>query len=165
MTRGKPLILSRKPGSTIREDRKREAEDAFRANDLPNSPPPELYGMHVAQKTWRQLMKANSELPDNIFNGLDKGFLINYCQAVEAKQRALDLEDECRQRFERGELELENLLKTRIELRMATRLVADLEKQLYATPKSRAGVNPRARELTTEELISRELSDLDFLGD
>lgn len=165
MTRGKPLILSRKPGSTIREEKKRESEEAFHANDLPKTPPQELHGMPAAKKAWRRLMKANSELPDDLFNTLDKGFLINYCQAVEAKQRALDLEEEARQSYQEGQINLEDLIKTRVELRMATRLIADLEKQLYATPKSRAGVNPRTRELSTEELISRELSDLDFLGD
>ena len=162
MTRGKPLILSRKPGSTIREERKRESEEAFHANDLPKTPPPELHGMPAAKKAWRRLMKANGQLPANLFNSLDKGFLINYCQAVEAKQRALDLEEEARQRYEEGQLDLEELIKVRVELRMATRLVADLEKQIYATPKSRAGVSPGARELTPEELIDRELRELDF---
>jgi hypothetical protein len=47
---------------------------------------------------------------------------------------------------------------------MATRLVADL-KTAFHEPQKSAGVNPGTRELTAEELIDRELQELDLLGD
>jgi len=162
MTRGKPLILSRKPGSEVREERKRKAEGAFQAGSLPKGPPAELKGMLTARRAWRKLKKAHDQLPGQLFNGLDRGFLVGYCLAVEARQRALDLEGEVRKRFEEGKFDLENLIKVRAELRMAIRLCSDLEKQLYASPKSRGGVDPGARELTPEEVIERELQDLDY---
>jgi hypothetical protein len=162
MARGKPLILSKKPGSKVREERKRKAEEAFQSGTLPQGPPVELRGMPAAQKAWRKLKKAHDQLPGQLFNGLDRGFLIGYCLAVQARQRALDLEGEARKRFEERSFALEDLIKVRTELRMATRLVADLEKQLYATPKSRGGISPEPRELTAEELVKRELQDLDY---
>ncbi len=59
--------------------------------------------------------------------------------------------------------DLKALLAARVELRQSIRLVADMEKQIYATPKSRAGMNPAERELTPEELIGRELAEVDQL--
>jgi hypothetical protein len=53
-----------------------------------------------------------------------------------------------------------------VELRQTIRLVSDLEKQVYATPKSRGGVSPAPREATPEEVIAAEMRDLDkLLGD
>lgn len=148
MTRGKALILSRKPGSEAREDRKQKAEKAFRAGDLPKSPPADLKGMSVARNTWRRLMKIHDQLPGQLYNSLDRGFLIGYCLAVQARQNALQLEADTYQGFQEGRFELDDLLKVRAEARMATRLASDLEKQLYGTPKSRGGVNPEAKETT-----------------
>jgi hypothetical protein len=165
MTRGKPSILSRETHDRSRAEGKLEAEEAFRAAGLPKSPPIELRGMKTAQRAWRRLMKANSQLPADLFNALDKGFLINYCQAVEAKQKAMELENECYLNYQEGRLDLESMIKSRVELRMATRLVADLQKQIYGSPKSRGGVNPESKELTAEELIARELEELDLGGD
>ena len=65
--------------------------------------------------------------------------------------------------FENKEATLQDLLKTRVELRMATRLVADLEKQLFATPKARGGIAPPAKQPTPEEVIAHELEALDDL--
>lgn len=163
MTRGKPLILSRKPGSAAREEKKRAAEEAFRSAGLPKAPPAELKGMPAAQRAWRKLMKAHAQLPGQLFNGLDRGFLIGYCLGVQARQRALDLEKDCQKRFDEGSFALEDLIKVRAELRMATRLVIDMEKQIYATPKSRGGISPEPREESPEEVIDRELGDLDKL--
>jgi phage terminase small subunit len=162
MTRGKPTILSRKTHDRTRAERKEQSEGVFQSGGLPMSPPVELRGMKAAQRAWRRLMKANSQLPADLFNALDRGFMINYCQAVESQAKALELEGECHQSYIEGQFELEDLLKARVELRMATRLVADLSRQLYCSPKSRAGVNPETRTLTPEELISQELEELDL---
>lgn len=162
MTRGKPTILSRETHDRTRAEQKMQREEAFLAGNLPEAPPVELQDIKVAQKAWRRLMKANAQLPASLFNTLDKGFLINYCQAVEAKHRAMELEEEYQKKYEGGLLDLESLFKVRVELRMSTRLVSDLEKQIYSTPKSRSGFNPKARELSSEEFIDRELRELDL---
>jgi hypothetical protein len=162
MARGKPNLLSRKPTDRKRAEAKAKAEDAFRSGNLPKEPPVELRDMPAAQRAWRKLMKAHDQLPGQLFNGLDRGFLIGYCLAIQARQRALELEGEIRKRFEEGKEDLEDLIKVRAELRMSIRLCTDMEKQLYASPKSRGGVNPEPRELTPEELIERELQDLNL---
>jgi hypothetical protein len=162
MSREKPTILSKATHDRTRAQRKLKAEEAFQAGGLPKYPPAELRGMKAAQRTWRMLIRANAQLPANLFNTLDKGFLINYCRAVEAKEKALELELECHKSYSDGQIELDALLKARTELRMATRLVADLSRQLYASPRSRSGVNPGIRELTAEEIIDRELQELDI---
>jgi hypothetical protein len=195
MTRGKPNLLSRKPTDRKRAEAKAEAEEAFRSGSLPKAPPAELKGMPAAQRAWRKLMKAHAQLPGALFNGLDRGFLIGYCLAVAARQRALDLEVEIWKALHNGHasdqmdipktqdggainddgnqivdggilsgnIELQDLLKVRAELRMSIRLVSDMEKQLYASPKSRGGISPETRELTPEEVIEREIGDLDKL--
>lgn len=161
MTRGKPLLLSRKPGSRVREDRKRAEESAFNAGKLPQNPPPELSGLTDARRAWRELMVEHDQLPGELFNGLDRGFLVGYCMARQARQDALRLAKTLAKEYKKSGIGLDNLFKARVELRQSTRLVADLEKQIYATPKSRAGVNPAARELTPAELIEREVSEVD----
>jgi hypothetical protein len=163
MTRGKPLILSREPGSKVRAARKRAAEAAFEASALPRNPPAELAGMKAGRAAWRALLKAHSQLPGELFNGLDRQFLIEFCLAVEAQQRALELEKKLAAKYDAGELVLEVLLKARVELRMAMRLVADLSKQVYATPKARGGVSPAGRQPSPEEVIERELAEIDRL--
>lgn len=162
MARGKPNLLSRKPTDRKRTETKAESEKAFRSGNLPKAPPAELKNMPAAQRAWRRLMRAHEKLPSELFNGLDFGFLLAYCQSVQARQRAQELEEKIRRRFARGRSELEDLIRVRVELRQATRLVVDMEKQLYCTPKSRGGVSPEPRELSPEELIERELRDLDY---
>lgn len=166
MTRGKPLLLSRKPGSRPRADRKRAAESAFKAGALPQNPPAELSGLAAARRAWREIMRAHGQLPGELFNQLDRGFLIGYCLARQGRQDALELVNQLQKDYVNGNNDSDNLkalLAARVELRQSIRLVADLEKQIYATPKARAGVNPGGRELTPEELISRELAEVDKL--
>ena len=126
------------------------------------APPIELKGMPAGQKTWRQLMKSNFKLPAPLYNDLDRGYLINYCQAIEALEKAGKLEAICWRGFVKNVIDLDGLIWARVELRMATRLVADLARGLYISPKSRAGVNPDAKELSPEEIIERELDELDI---
>jgi hypothetical protein len=161
--RGKPSILSRDPGVETRRQRKKSAESAFAAGHLQQSPPAELKGMPAARAAWRSLMRAHDQLPGELFNRLDRGFLIGYCLAVEARQRAIDLEKELANKYTVGHMpnDLKDLISVRVELRQSLRLVSDLEKQLYATPKSRGGVAPAAREKTAGEIIADELHDLD----
>jgi hypothetical protein len=161
--RGKPSILSKKTHDRKRAEAKAEAEAAFRSGGLPKSPPIELKGMPAGRRAWVKLLRAHEQLPGELYNALDRECLIGFCQSVQARQRALELEEEIRKRFEDGRGELEDLLRVRAELRMATRLVVDMQKQLFATPKSRGGVNPESRELTPEEVVERELGDLDKL--
>jgi len=159
--RGKPLILSRDPGSKTREKKKKRAESAFAAGQLPHNPPAELKDMPAARAAWRSLMRAHGRLPGELFNGLDRGFLVGYCLAVQARAKAQELADQMTAKYTKGEAAMDVLLKARVELRMTIRLVSDLEKQLYCTPKSRGGVAPAAREKTPEELIADELAELD----
>jgi len=163
MTRGKPQILSRDPGDETRRQRKKAAESVFRAGQLPHNPPAELKGMSAAMRAWRALMRAHDQLPAELFNGLDRGFLVGYCLAVEARQRAIDLQKVLTDRYNKDHMpaDLKDLMAARVELRQSIRLVSDLEKQLYATPKSRGGVSPPPRERTPEEVIADELADLD----
>ncbi len=121
------------------------AEALMKGTQLPLNPPGALKGMKAARAAWRGLMREHAKLPGQLLSGLDKAFVINYCLAVEARARAMELEDAVNQRYSEGEVELKELLSVRAELRQATRLVSDLEKQLYATPKSRAGVTPESR--------------------
>lgn len=161
MARGKPLLFSRKPGSAPREKRKRAAESAFAAGALPKNPPGELAGMKAARRAWREVMQAHEQLPGELFNALDRGFLIGYCLARQGRQDSLELAAQLAKDYKEGKTGMTALLAARVELRQATRLVADLEKQLYGTPKSRAGVSPAPRELSDDELIDRELSEVD----
>jgi hypothetical protein len=161
MTRGKPLILSRKPGSAAREQRKRAAESSFSSGALPKNPPGELAGMKQARRAWREVMQAHDQLPGELFNALDRGFLIGYCLARQARQDSLELAAQLTKDYKAGIADLKGLIAVRVELRQATRLVADLEKQLYGTPKARAGVSPSPRELTDDELVDQELSEVD----
>jgi hypothetical protein len=163
MARGKPLILSRSPGSEARARKKSAAESSFRTSALPSNPPAALAGMKAAQSAWRALMRAHADLPGELFSALDRDFMIGYCLAVQARQRALDLEKAVEEKYQAHEAELSALLAVRVELRQTLRLVADLEKQVYATPKSRGGVSPAPREATPEEVVQRELDDLDSL--
>ncbi len=163
MARGKPLLFSRKPGSAVRSQRKKAAESAFHAGGLPLNPPPELKGLPYARRAWRELMRAHDQLPGELFNQLDRGFLVGYCLARQARADALQLATNLGKEYTKSGIGFDNLLKARVELRQTTRLVADLEKQIYATPKSRAGVSPESRELTPEELIERELKEVDKL--
>jgi hypothetical protein len=166
MARGKPLILSRKPGSEVRARKKSEAESSFRTSALPSNPPAALAGMKAARAAWRSLMKAHGQLPGELFNALDRDFVIGYCLAVQARQRALDLEKKVALEYVAGAAGLSVLLAVRVELRQTIRLVADLEKQIYASPKSRGGVSPEPREATPEEIVKRELEDLNnMLGE
>jgi phage terminase small subunit len=160
MARGKPSILSREDRNKKRAARKEKAESAFRTGALPKSPPAALDGMKAARAAWRALMRAHANLPGELFNGLDRDFLINYCLAVEARARALELEATITKKFITGELVIDVLIKARVELRQTIRLVADLEKQVYATPKSRGGVAPAAKELTPEQIVQREMDEL-----
>jgi hypothetical protein len=109
-------------------------------------------------------MRAHDALPGELFNQLDRGFLVGYCLAVEGRSRALELERKIAQAYDAGQAVLQDLLRVRVELRQSTRLVADLEKQIYGTPKSRAGVSPPGREATAEEVIERELAEIARLG-
>ncbi|MDR3577234.1 MAG: hypothetical protein P4L50_25515 [Anaerolineaceae bacterium] len=154
--------MSRDPGAKTRLDRKKAGESAFEAGQLPNNPPAELKGMPAARAAWRALMRAHSQLPGDLFNGLDRGFLVGYCMAVQARQRAIELQEILAANYKLRGLpaDLQDLLKSRMELRQSIRLVSDLEKQLYATPKSRGGVSPAARELTPDEIIAREVAEL-----
>jgi hypothetical protein len=161
--RGKPSILSREDRNKKRTQRKSDAESSFRTGALPRNPPAALAGMKAAQSAWRALMRAHAELPGELFNALDRDFVLGYCLAVQARQKALDLEKAVAQKWEAGEVELGALLAVRVELRQSLRLVADLEKQIYASPKSRGGVSPAPREETPEEVVERELNDLDKL--
>jgi hypothetical protein len=140
-----------------------DAESAFRSGALPKNPPAALAGMPAARAAWRSLLRAHATLPGELFNGLDRDFLIGYCLAVQARQRAMDLEKSVLEQYETGRAKLIELLKARVELRQTLRLVADLEKQIYATPKSRGGVSPEPREETPEQVIERELDELDKL--
>jgi hypothetical protein len=158
--RGKPLFLSRKPGSEPRAERKRRAESAFAGGSLPNAPPAELAGMPAAKHAWRKLMRAHAALPGELFNGLDRGFLIGYCLAVQGRENALELSNQLTEKYSKGEADIKELIQVRTELRQSIRLVSDLEKQLYATPKSRGGVAPAPREATPEEIIANELREL-----
>lgn len=163
MTRGKPLIFSQKAGSSRRERRKRQAEAGWKSGELPRKPPAELKDAPAGRAAWRALLRAHDQLPGDIFNLLDRGFLIGYCLAVQSRARALELERKISGLFDEEKAPLQDLLKVRTELRMATRLVADLEKQLFATPKARGGVAPPARQPTPEEVIAHELEALDDL--
>jgi hypothetical protein len=147
MTRGKPLLFQRDTGGRARLARKRAAESAFQAGRLPKNPPAELSGA-AARAAWRAALRAHSHLPSQLFNELDRSFLIGYCLAVQARADALDLAADLGKKYKAGEEKLPALIKARAELRMATRLVSDLEKQLYMTPKARAGVNPPPPEQT-----------------
>ncbi|MHB0923019.1 MAG: hypothetical protein ACYC3H_03520 [Bellilinea sp.] len=163
MARGKPLLFSRKPGSAARSQRKKAAESAFHAGDLPLNPPPELKGLPDGRRAWRELMRAHDQLPGELFNQLDRGFLVGYCLARQARADAQQLAADLGREYKKSGVGFDYLLKARVELRQATRLVADLEKQIYATPKSRAGVSPESRPLTDQELIDRELNEMDRL--
>jgi hypothetical protein len=166
MARGKPSIFSREQRSAKRAARKRSAEAALRAGTLPRNPPAELKGLPAARRAWSALLRAHDQLPGELFNGLDRDFLVGYCLAIQARANALDLERMAKGMFVRGEITAKDLLKVRAELRMATRLAADLEKQIYATPKSRGGVTPPARQLSPAEVVERELADYEeMLGD
>lgn len=165
MARGKPLLFSREPGSKVRKSRKKRAEAGFSTGALPKTPPAELKNAPAGRAAWRALMRAQEQLPEEIFNGLDRNFLVGYCLAIEARQKAIDLESKMSALFSQDGLALQDLLKVRVELRMATRLVSDLEKQLYATPKSRAGVNPPTRQATPDEVIAHELAEIERLLD
>ncbi len=165
MARGKPLILSRKPGSKTREESKRGRESAFEAGALPKSPPADLAGLPAARAAWRAIMRAHAQLPGELFNALDRDYLVGYCLAVQNRRNALALAADLAAKYARGEVALECLLKVRAELRQSIRLVSDLEKQLYANPKSRGGVSPEKREKTAQELIDQELAELQRLGE
>ena len=117
----------------------------MQGSQLPRNPPRELIGMAVARAAWRSLMREHRKLPGELLSGLDRAFLIGYCLAVEARARALDLEHKATLLCATGQVDLKSLLSVRAELRQATRLVSDLEKQIYGTPKSRAGVTPEPR--------------------
>lgn len=162
--RGKPTLFSRPAGSRARAEEKKERETAFRSGRLPKNPPAELCDCPAGKSAWRALMRAHAQLPGEIFNQLDRGFLIGYCLAVEGRSRAMDLERSLFIKYRAGEAELAGLLKVRVELRQAVRLVSDLEKQIYGTPKSRAGVSPAAREPSPEEVIEAELREINRLG-
>jgi hypothetical protein len=117
MARGKPEILSREPGSEPRRQRKNSAESAFKAGQLPHTPPAELKSMPAARAAWRGLMRAHDQLPGELFNGLDRGFLIGYCLAVEARQRAIDLQNALTDKYKAGHMpaDLKDLLAARVE--------------------------------------------------
>lgn len=160
MARGKPLILSRKPGSTVRAERKRKSESAFQAGSLPTSPPAELRDAPAGRAAWRSLIRAHSQLPGELYNGLDRGILVSYCLAVQARSEAAALERDLTGRYQAGAVELRDLLAARVELRMSTRLLIDMQKQLYLSPKSRGGVTPPEREASAEEIIDREMDEV-----
>lgn len=161
--RGKPLILSRPLGTSARRAAKAEAEAGFQSGALPRNPPVELAGMAAGRAAWRGLMKAHDALPSPLYNLLDRGALLIYCQAVQACQDARGLAKTIAARFEKGEAELKDLIAARTELRQSARLVSDLSKQLYLTPRSRGGIAPPPRELSPEEVIAAELRDMDNL--
>jgi len=166
MAKGKPLIFSKKPGSEVRRAAKVKAESAFKAGALPQKPPADLAGMPEARAAWRQLMRAHRALPGELFNELDRDYLIAFCLAVQARARALDLERAMSLKWAAGEVDISTLLSTRSELRQTIRLCSDLSKQLFATPKSRGGVTPSARQPTPEEVVDFELQQLNkILGD
>jgi phage terminase small subunit len=167
MTRGKPLIFSREnEGNNSRVKAKREAEERVKAGALPKSPPAELADMPAAKAAWRELTRAADALPAPLFNGLDRASLVGYCLARQAREDAKALALQVHKAYTAGDVELKSLLAVRVELRQASRLAADLEKQLYLSPKSRAGVNPEPRELSEEEKLKAELDNLEnLLGD
>lgn len=159
--RGKPLIFSREStGNRGRVKKKREAEELSASNGLPKNPPSELKGMREARRAWRTLMRAENRLPGKVFNDLDLGFLIGYCLAVQARQRALELEAAASNKFRNGEIDLAALIKVRVELRQSIRLVSDLEKQLYGTPRARGGVTTPAKEIDPMELELERIGNM-----
>lgn len=90
--------------------------------------------------------------------------VIDRCQAgKEELSELLKLENLVTDRRQAAQAEYSELIKARAELRQTVRLVSDLEKQIYATPKSRAGVVPLAREESPQEVVEREMRDLDRL--
>ena len=115
MTRGKPTILSRETHDRTRAEKKQKAEEFFQAGIFPMAPPIELKNMPAGQKTWRQLTKTNSQLPVPLYNDLDRGHLINYCMAVEALEKAEELEAICWRGFVKNVVDLDGLLKARVE--------------------------------------------------
>lgn len=165
--RGKPTLFSKDQGdSRAKTRRKKAAEAAFKDEGLPKEPPYELRGMPAAQAAWRRLIAAHEQLPAELFTGLDRGFLIGYCLAVQGRKTSLVLEKDIAAKYAKGTVELKDLVMVRVELRQSTRLVSDLEKQMFATPKARGGVTPPAKEESPEEVVARELAEFDkFLED
>jgi hypothetical protein len=164
MSRGKPVLLSKEYKDHNRQKRKIAGEESFKTDlPLPKNPPVQLDGMMAGQRAWRSLMRAHSKLPAELLSVLDKQFLINYCVAVQLHHDAVGLVEEMNQRFSDGTGTLDDVLRARVELRMVLRLMLDYSKQLFANPRSRGGTNPPTKELTPEEVVERELKDLDKL--
>lgn len=123
------------------------AESLFQAGTgLPKNPPRALDGMPAARAAWRGLIRAFAEVGADLLSGLDREFLISYCQAVQANRDAFELARSVKTKYDKGEAALQDVLKARAELRMATRLLLDFSKQLYTSPKSRGGVQPPQKE-------------------
>lgn len=164
MSRGKPALLSKEYKDRQRQEKKLAGEESFRTNlPLPQKPPVQLDGMAEGQRAWRSILRVHSRLPADLLSILDKQFLINYCVAVQLHHDAVDLVEEMNQRFSDGTGTLDDVLHARVELRMVLRLMLDYSKQLFANPRSRGGTNPPTKELTPEEVVERELKDLDKL--
>jgi hypothetical protein len=143
MARGKPNLISREPTDRRLTERKAESESLFQSKiPLPKHPPVELREMPAACRAWRSMMRIHAGLPADLLSGLDRDFLISYCQAVQSKKDALDLAAAVKEKYDKGQADLEDVLKSRVEARMANRLVLDYSRQMYASPKSRGGISP-----------------------
>ena len=165
----KPLTLITRDETLDAKQHRRDAESAMTPRTtLTLKPPPALKGHKPAADVWRRVVGLYAEIDGTIATGFDYDLLIKYCLLEEecdwlagirasidkqhraaAKKLAKARPDDMDAYYKAmGQL---NALLTRLQgfdarLDGKRKLLHDLSKSLYLTPRSRAGVAPPTKE-------------------
>jgi len=176
MAAKKPLSLHSNPakkGKAYVKERE-AAENAFQTKkNLSIRPPAALKGRKIAESVWRRLVRALNELENSPVNRLDTDILTIYCILTEELSELDQMRQATWQAWLKKEGEgkgktenkpgQDNLVEqmTKIDGRRDRKLglLHQISQTMYLTPRSRAGVMPKAKQPFQEK------DDLDKLLD
>jgi hypothetical protein len=162
----KPKALSNRHSTRAELDARTAAESAMAPSTaLMVKPPPELKGRKKAAALWKELVTLYAEVQGQIVTAFDQNILSTYCIVTEEIDwltglRA-DVDKELqtvRRKLAKAKGENEATLYSALNALLARlqgfdarldgkrKLKYELEKSLYLTPRSRAGVAPPQKE-------------------
>jgi len=144
----KPIGLSVRHNTKAEKAQREAAEASMRSDrELPMNPPASLKEHPIAQATWRRLMREYTAIEAQIVGRLDLDLLTNYCILSE---QAAELDLMRKKAFaswqEGNPTAYDEVVKLDGRADRKRALMLQMSQTLYLTPRSRAGVMPKAKE-------------------
>ncbi len=164
MSAKKPTSLITKHIAKTDRQRRAAAEGAITPRlRLRIRPPARLRDHQVAAELWSQTVGFFAGLDVTLVNRADTGLILDYCVLTEQLQEMDKLRKDALRRYNRAVEKLPNAMDTETKAKILEgmkdiflkidsrvdkkrKLLLELRQALFMTPRSRAGVNPPARE-------------------